>query len=88
MQIPLITSTKVKRITFIKMDIEGAEIEALKGAEQTIQTQKPKLAICIYHRDSHLYEIPLMIKKMVPEYRFWIRHHSDTASETVVCARV
>lgn len=75
-------------VTFIKMDIEGAEIEALKGAEKTIKRCKPKLAICIYHEPDHLYRIPLMIKEMVPEYRIYIRHHSDTASETVCYAVV
>lgn len=77
---------KGKKVTFIKMDIEGAEIEALKGAEKIIKKQKPKLAICIYHKYSHLYQIPLMIKEMVPEYKIYIRQHSDTASETVVYA--
>ena len=75
-------------VTFIKMDIEGAVIEALKGAEKTIKRCKPKLAICIYHEPDHLYRIPLMIKEIVPEYRIYIRHHSDTASETVCYAVV
>ena len=75
-----------KKVTFLKMDIEGAEIEALKGAENLIRTQKPKLAICIYHEYSHLYQIPLMLREMVPEYKIYIRQHSDTAAETVVYA--
>ncbi len=73
-------------VTFIKMDIEGAEIEALKGAEKTIRRYKPKLAICIYHRPSDLYEIPIMIHDWVPEYKIYIRHHSDTFAETVMYA--
>ncbi len=60
-------------ITFIKMDIEGAEVEALKGAVNIIQTQKPKLAISIYHK---------------PEYKLYIRHHSDNESDTVLYATV
>ena len=64
-----------KKITFIKMDIEGAEIEALKGAKNTIINQHPKLAICIYHKPEHLYEIPLFIHDLVPEYNLYIRHH-------------
>ena len=79
---------KNDRVTFIKMDIEGAEIEALKGAEKTIKRCKPKLAICIYHEPDHLYRIPLMIKEMVPEYKFYVRQHSDTDSETVLYAKV
>ncbi len=73
-----------EKITFIKMDIEGAEIEALKGAKNVIMNQKPKLAICIYHKPEHLFEIPLLIHEFVPEYKFYIRHHSDTLSETVL----
>ena len=77
-----------EKITFIKMDIEGAEIEALKGAKSIIESQKPKLAICIYHEYEHLYRIPLMLKEMVPDYRIYIRHHSDTSSETVCYATI
>ena len=73
-------------VTFIKMDIEGAEPEALKGAELTIRKYKPKLAICIYHQPSHLYEIPLWIKSTVPDYRIYIRHHSNRQAETVCYA--
>lgn len=77
-----------QEITFIKMDIEGAEIQALKGARKTIVEQKPKLAISIYHKFEHLYKIPLMIKEMVPDYKLYIRHHSDTLSDTVVYATI
>ena len=73
-------------VTFIKMDIEGAEPQALRGAERTIIKYRPKLAICIYHQPSHLYEIPLWIKSVVPEYRIYIRHHSDRQAETVCYA--
>lgn len=56
-----------KSITFIKMDIEGAEYNALLGAKRVITEQKPKLAICIYHSYEDYYRIPLLIKEMVPE---------------------
>jgi len=74
------------KITFIKMDIEGSEKEALQGARHVIQRDKPRLAICIYHRPEDLYEIPFLIKEFVPEYKLYIRHHSDTFAETVVYA--
>ena len=73
-------------VTFIKMDIEGAEPDALMGAEQTILKYKPKLAICIYHQPAHLYEIPMWIKSRVPEYNIYIRHHSNALNETVCYA--
>jgi FkbM family methyltransferase len=74
--------------TFIKMDIEGAEIDALYGAKETIIRNKPKLAICIYHKPEHLYQIPLLIHEWVPEYKLYIRHHSHYDSETVLYARL
>lgn len=64
-----------KRVTLIKMDIEGAEKEALLGAQQLIKEQHPKMAICVYHKTSDFWEIPLLIKQLVPEYRFGLRHH-------------
>lgn len=75
-----------ERITMIKMDVEGAELESLKGARQTIMRDKPKLAICIYHKLEDMWEIPLYIKELVPEYRFYIRHHSIGILETVLYA--
>ena len=74
------------RITMIKMDVEGAELESLKGAKQTIIKDKPKLAICIYHKPEDMWEIPLYIKELVPEYRLYIRHHCRADSETVLYA--
>jgi FkbM family methyltransferase len=61
----------------VKMDIEGAEIPALRGAEQTIKKYKPDLAICVYHRPGDIYNIPKLIKSFAPEYQCVIRggHH-------------
>lgn len=74
------------RVTFLKMDIEGAEPKALKGACNTILAQKPKLAICVYHHLKDLWEIPLYIKSLVPEYRIYLRHHTKLEYETVCYA--
>jgi len=73
-------------VTFIKMDIEGAELNALKGAEQTIRKYKPKLAICIYHKPEDMWEIPNLLLEFVPDYKFYIRHYSSTYLETVLYA--
>jgi FkbM family methyltransferase len=72
--------------TFIKLDIEGAELEALKGAAETIRRNRPKLAVCVYHKPGDLFEIPLFISSLVPEYRFYLRQHQPVACETVLYA--
>lgn len=75
-------------VSFIKMDIEGSEMEALRGAEKVIRLYKPKLAVCIYHRYEDLYEIPMYIKNLIPEYKLFVRHYSDSPAETVLYAVV
>lgn len=75
-----------EKVTFIKMDIEGAEFDALHGAQKTIKIFKPKLAICIYHSAEDLWRIPLYIKKLVPDYKIYVRHHTDIQYETVCYA--
>lgn len=61
--------------TYIKMDIEGAEIDALAGGAQVIKRCSPVLAICSYHRQDHLWKIPLLIRSINPGYRFFLRPH-------------
>lgn len=77
-----------ERPTLIKMDIEGAELECLKGAQEIIKSLKPKLAVCIYHKPLDFYEIPIFLKSLVPEYKFKIRHHAPTINETVLYAYI
>ena len=67
--------------TFIKMDIEGSEYEALKGAKNTIIRNKPKLAICCYHRIEDIWRIPLYIKEICPEYHIFFRLHEKNGVE-------
>ena len=75
-----------KNISFIKMDIEGAEIKALEGAKEIIKKYKPKLAISIYHNPKDLIQIPIYLKKLLPEYKIYIRHHSLRETDTVCYA--
>jgi FkbM family methyltransferase len=74
------------RIDFLKADIEGAEMDMLRGAEQTIRQYKPKLAISIYHSIWDFYQIPLYVKSLVPEYHLAIRHYSSCDAEMVLYA--
>ena len=69
---------------FIKMDVEGAEIEALRGAKNTIGTFSPILAISLYHRPEHLYEIPLLIHDINPNYEMYLRTYGHFGIETVL----
>ena len=84
--IPIDRCDECKDATFIKMDLEGAEQNALRGAVGTIKRNKPKLAICIYHSDKDMLEIIDFIHELVPEYKLCVRHHSTSQMETVVYA--
>lgn len=64
-----------KEATYIKFDVEGAEKEAIKGSEQTIKEHSPKLCIAVYHRLFDMIDIPLQIKKINPNYKFYLRHY-------------
>lgn len=64
-----------EKISFIKMDIEGAEGKALDGAANTIRQYKPKLYVCAYHRNEDLFALPLKINSIQPGYSFFFRHH-------------
>ena len=77
-----------KKIDYIKLDIEGAEMEALKGAKRTIQTFRPKLAVALYHSLEDFKNIPALIKSYVPEYKFYLGHSTIHHEETILFATV
>lgn len=70
-------------VTFIKMDIEGEELSALRGAQKIIQKYKPRLAVCLYYKREDLITIPQYLKYLVPEYKFYMRAHMPCAQEVV-----
>jgi len=72
--------------SFIKMDIEGAEVDALESGRQTIGRHRPILAICVYHRQSDLWRIPLLIHSINPGYRYYLRMHDPEGWQTVCYA--
>jgi FkbM family methyltransferase len=79
-------SQQLDVVNYIKMDIEGSEMEALRGARYTIQRCRPKLAICLYHKPKDLWEITNYIAEQYPFYCLFLGHHSLHAEETVLYA--
>lgn len=62
-------------VTFIKMDIEGAELRAIEGARKTVERCRPKLYICAYHRNEDAFALPLKINEICKDYKIYYRHH-------------
>ena len=72
--------------SYIKMDIEGAEIEAIYGAANTIVNGRPKMAICVYHRPSDYIDIPSLVTSLRGDYKLFLRQHSPFNIDTVLYA--
>jgi len=70
----------------IKMDIEGAELDALLGARKTIEKHRPSLAICVYHHPAHLWQIPNLIKSWNLDYKLYLRAHCYNGFDVVMYA--
>jgi FkbM family methyltransferase len=74
-------------INFVKLDIEGAEPDALLGMRRTIERWKPDLAICIYHDPAHLFSIVELLNGWNLGYQFYLRYHQFSGFDTVLYAR-
>jgi FkbM family methyltransferase len=74
----------LQRVDFIKMDIEGAELAALKGAEKCLRRDRPKLAISVYHKADDIDVIPRYLAGLELGYRFYLDHHTIYKNETVL----
>lgn len=72
--------------TFIKMDIESSEPQALAGAAKLLRQHHPILAVCTYHRSEHLWEIPNLIHSIAPEYKLFLRRYAEECWEGVCYA--
>ena len=75
-----------RRITYIKMDVEGAETESLKGADEVISRDHPRLAISIYHSDEEMLSIVEYIHQKYPFYDLYVRHYTYFYGDTVLYA--
>jgi len=70
--------------TFVKLDVEGAEFAALCGGAELVRTAHPKLAICVYHRQSDFWRIPEKVLSLYSGYRVYLRHYTEGVEETVM----
>ena len=86
----LVAELKLERVDFIKMDIEGAEMDAILGAKQLIRAYQPALAISVYHTPSHIWEIPLCICKIAEQnhirYKYHLRAHAQNCFDSIFYA--
>jgi FkbM family methyltransferase len=80
----LVNTKDIEKIDFIKLDVEGAEMDTLRGAQQSIAHFKPKLAISLYHKPDDLFEIILYIKENFPFYNCYVDHYTIHSEETVL----
>ena len=74
------------RPNLIKMDIEGAELDALLGARRTIASSRPGLAVCVYHAPDHIWSIPMLLREWDLGYRFYLRSHAFQGFDSVLYA--
>lgn len=74
------------RPSLLKLDVEGAEMDALEGARRIIHDNLPALAVCLYHRPEHLWQIPLAVKRLNRGYDLYLRLHGFNGLELVLYA--
>jgi FkbM family methyltransferase len=77
----------VEGVGRIKLDVEGAEAQTLRGAQRTIARDRPRLAVAAYHRDDDLAVLPALIHDIEPSYRFRLGHFTPDLSETILSSR-
>ena len=83
----LVKANEIRRIDFIKLDVEGSELAALQGGEGSLKRWRPKLAISLYHRPEDFFSIPLWLDSLDCGYRFFLDHYSIHQEETVLYAK-
>ena len=89
LQIPVVDIDSYARehglkVDLIQLDVEGAEMEALRGAAATIQRDRPRMQLCIYHKPEHFWDIPLFILEQNQDYDLYLGHHSNGWADTVL----
>jgi len=77
----------IRRVGFVKVDVEGVELNVLNGARRTLKTMTPRLAVSAYHHDDDLVRFPQEVASLEVGYRFYLRSASPVEEETVLFAR-
>jgi hypothetical protein len=80
----LVASGDIDQLDFLKLDVEGFELNVLKGAANAIDRFHPKMAVSLYHKPNDLFELPQFIKQRFPFYDFRLEHYTIHAEETVL----
>lgn len=75
-----------QHVSFLKLDVEGAEAQALKGARKLIERSRPVLAMSLYHKPADPWELPALVRSMCPDYRFYVRQHYSNSFDCVLYA--
>lgn len=78
----------INRVDCIKLDVEGAELLALRGGKNTILAHRPKLIVCLYHAPADMVTIPMYIRSLDPRYRMYVAHSSCVFTDTILYAHV
>jgi len=86
LEIPVVRldSEVLEAVTFVKLDLEGAECDALEGAREHIQRDHPKLAVSVYHDQRDFWRVPEMVLQMNESYELYLRHYTEGPLETVM----
>ena len=79
----LVQRGEIERVDFLKVDVEGADLDVLRGAAATIAQQRPRLAIAAYHRPDDLVSIPDFVASLGVEYRWYLQCSTMTDVDTV-----
>ena len=79
-----VKENRLSTVNFIKLDVEGSEFQALRAGIKTIVRHRPRMAVSLYHLPQDLYELPLFIKKILPDCKFYLGHHHASLHETIL----
>ncbi len=82
----IVSEHGIERVDYVKLDLEGAEPEALEGMQKTIEKFRPSLAVSIYHEPCHMWEIPLGLMDRCIDYSFYVEHYSYQRWECILYA--